>query len=151
VIQRKMVRMSDDTLRTVEIERLSLGRYRATNVRGGTVTIGGRDDTEFTPVELLLAALGGCGAADVDYITVKRAEPESFRVTVTGDKIRDDDGNRLTNLAVTFRITFPADADAAREALPRAVAQSHDRLCTVSRTVQLGTPVEDRIASSDGS
>jgi putative redox protein len=151
VTQRKMVRMSDDTLRTVEIERLSLGRYRATNVRGGTVTIGGRDDTEFTPVELLLAALGGCGAADVDYITVKRAEPESFRVTVTADKIRDDDGNRLTNLAVTFRITFPADADAAREALPRAVAQSHDRLCTVSRTVQLGTPVEDRIASSDGS
>jgi putative redox protein len=143
--------MSDDTLRTVEIERLSLGRYRATNVRGGTVTIGGRDDIEFTPVELLLAALGGCGAADVDYITAKRAEPESFRVTVTGDKIRDDDGNRLTNLAVTFRITFPADADAAREALPRAVAQSHDRLCTVSRTVQLGTPVEDRIASSDGS
>jgi putative redox protein len=150
-MQRKMVRMSDDTLRTVEIERLSLGRYRATNVRGGTVTIGGRDDIEFTPVELLLAALGGCGAADVDYIAVKRAEPESFRVTVTGDKIRDDDGNRLTNLAVTFRITFPADADAAREALPRAVAQSHDRLCTVSRTVQLGTPVEDRIASSDGS
>ena len=30
--------------------------------------------------------------------------------------------------------------------LPRAVAQSHDRLCTVSRTVQAGTPVENRIA-----
>jgi putative redox protein len=139
-----------DTLRSVEIERLSLGRYRATNVRGGTVTIGGGSDTEFTPVELLLAALGGCGAADVDYITSKRAEPESFRVTVTGDKIRDDDGNRMTNLAVTFRVTFPPDADAAREMLPRAIAQSHDRLCTVSRTVQLGTPVEDRIASTDG-
>jgi uncharacterized OsmC-like protein len=138
-----------DNLRKVEIERLGLGRYRATNVRGGTVTIGG-DDTEFTAVELFLAALGGCGAADVDYITSKRAEPESFRVTVTGDKIRDDGGNRLTNLAVTFRITFPADADAAREALPRAVAQSHDRRCIVSRTVQLGAPVEDRIASNDG-
>ena len=138
-----------DSLRKVEIERLGLGRYRATNVRGGTVTIGG-DDTDFTAVELVLAALGGCGAADVDYITSKRAEPESFRVTVTGDKVRDDGGNRLTNLAVTFRITFPADADAAREALPRAVAQSHDRLCIVSRTVQLGAPVEDRIASNDG-
>ena len=138
-----------DTFRKVEIERLSLGRYRATNDRGGSVTIGG-DDAEFTAVELFLAALGSCGAADVDYITNKRAEPESFRVTVTGDKIRDDGGNRLTNLAVTFRITFPADADAAREALPRAVAQSHDRLCIVSRTVQLGAPVEDRIASNDG-
>jgi uncharacterized OsmC-like protein len=139
-----------DTLRKVEIERLSLGRYRATNIRGGTVTIGDGDDTEFTPVELFLAALGGCGAADVDHITNKRAEPESFRVTVTGDKIRDDGGNRMTNLAVTFRITFPADADAAREVLPRAVARSHDRLCTVSRTVQLGAPVEARIASNDG-
>lgn len=138
------------TLRSVEIERLSLGRYRATNVRGGTVTIGGGGDTEFTPVELFLAAIGGCGAADVDYITNKRAEPESFRVTVTGDKIRDDDGNRLTNLAVTFRVAFPADADAAREVLPRAVTQSHDRLCTVSRTVQLGTPIDNRIASNDG-
>lgn len=142
--------MANEALRRVEIERLSLGRYRATNVRGGTVTIGGGDDTEFTPVELLLAALGGCGAADVDYITAKRAEPESFRVTVTGDKIRDDGGNRMTNLAVTFRVTFPADADAAREVLPRAVAQSHDRLCIVSRTVQLGAPVENRIASNDG-
>jgi putative redox protein len=139
-----------DTLRSVDIERLSLGRYRATNVRGGTVTIGEGGDTEFTPVELFLAAIGGCAAIDVDHITGKRAEPESFRVTVTGDKIRDDDGNRMTNLLVTFRVTFPPDADAAREMLPRAIAQSHDRLCTVSRTVQLGTPVEDRIASNDG-
>lgn len=142
--------MSDDTLRTVEIERLSLGRYRATNVRGGTVTIGEGGDTEFTPVELFLAALGGCGAIDVDHITVKRSEPESFRVVITGDKIRDEGGNRMTNLVVNFHVTFPPDADDAREVLPRAVAQSHDRLCTVSRTVQLGTPVEERIESGDG-
>jgi uncharacterized OsmC-like protein len=138
--------MSDDTLRTVEIERLSLGRYRATNPRGGTLTFGG--DTEFSPIELLLVALGGCGAMDVDHITVKRAEPSSFRVTVTGDKIREDDGNRMTNVAVTFDVTFPDgdDGDAARAMLPRAVTKSHDRLCTVSRTVQAGTPVVNRIA-----
>ena len=139
--------MTDDTLRSVELERLSLGRYRATNVRGGTLAFGG-DDGEFSPVELFLVALGGCGAADVDYITVKRAEPESFRVSVTGDKIRDEHGNRMTNLAITFEIAFPDGdgGDDAREVLPRAVAQSHDRLCTVARTVQVGTPVEDRIA-----
>jgi putative redox protein len=141
--------MTDDTLRTVELDRLGLGRYRATNVRGGSITIGG-GGPEFTAVELFLAALGACGAADVDHITVKRAEPETFRVSVTGDKIRDEQGNRLVNLAVTFEVTFAAGAagDAAREALPRAAAQSHDRLCTVSRTVQLGTPVEDRVAQS---
>jgi putative redox protein len=31
--------------------------------------------------------------------------------------------------------------DKARDALPRAAKMSHERLCTVSRTVQLGTPI----------
>jgi uncharacterized OsmC-like protein len=138
--------MTDDTLRSIELERLGLGRYRATNVRGGTLDFGG-DDGEFSPVELFLVALGGCGAADVDYITVKRAEPDSFRVTVAGDKIRDEHGNRMTNLTITFDIAFPdgEGGDEARKVLPDAVAKSHDRLCTVARTVQLGTPVEDRL------
>ena len=110
--------MTDETLRSVQLDRLGLGRYRATNVRGGTLDFGG--DGEFSPVELLLVALGGCTAADVDYITVKRAEPESFRVTVTGDKIRDEQGNRMVNLAVTFDVAFPdgEGGDEAREVLP---------------------------------
>ena len=141
--------MADETLRRVGIERVGLGRYRATNARGATLLFGSREDDDFSAVELFLVALGGCGAADVDYITSKRAEPESFTVTVTSDKIRDEaGGNRLINLAVTYRVSF-ADGEAgdeARAALPRAVAQSHDRLCTVSRTVQTGTPVENTIA-----
>lgn len=138
--------MTDETLRSVQLDRLGLGRYRATNVRGGTLDFGG--DGEFSPVELLLVALGGCTAADVDYITVKRAEPESFRVTVTGDKIRDEQGNRMANLAVTFDVAFPdgRGGDEAREVLPQAIVKSHDRLCTVSRTIQLGTPIDERIA-----
>jgi uncharacterized OsmC-like protein len=136
-----------DTLRTVEIERTGLGRYTARNVRGGTLNMGGGDDADFSPVELLLAAIGGCTAVDVDYITVKRAEPEKFTVTVSGDKIRDEQGNRMTNLSVEFVITFPEGAagDAARAVLPKAVEMSHDRLCTVSRTVELGTPVRDHL------
>ena len=40
-------------------------------------------------------------------------------------------------------MTFPdgPEGDAAREFLPRAIAMSRDRLCTVSRTVQLGADV----------
>jgi uncharacterized OsmC-like protein len=115
------------------------------------MTIGVGDGTDFTPVELLLAALGGCTGADVDHITSKRAEPDSFVVHVTGDKVRDDaGGNRLVNLAVELHVTFPegAGGDAAREALPRAARMSHDRLCTVSRTVELGTAVDTRTGPS---
>ncbi|GAB3079158.1 OsmC family protein [Micromonospora schwarzwaldensis] len=136
--------MSEDTFRSVEIERTTLGEYTVRNARGGSISMGmGQDDT-FTPVELLLAAIGGCTAADVDHITSRRAEPEHFTVRVTGDKIRDEaGGNRMRNLRVEFTVAFPEgpDGDRAREALPRSLRQSHDRLCTVSRTVQLGTPV----------
>jgi uncharacterized OsmC-like protein len=131
----------------VHLERIEKARYRATNVRGGTMTFGEGADADFTPVELLLIALGGCTAIDVDYITGKRAEPTSFTVDVTGQKVRDDAGNHLSDLTITFRVSFPtgADGDAAREVLPSAVQRSHDRLCTVGRTVEIGTPVATRI------
>lgn len=135
--------MSEDTLRSVEIERTSVGEYVVRNARGGSIPVGTGGDAAFTPVELLLAALGGCTAVDVDHITSRRAEPAHFSVTVSGDKIRDEGGNRMRDLTVTFDVTFPPgpDGDAARAALPRSMQQSHDRLCTVSRTVELGTPV----------
>ncbi|WP_328418199.1 OsmC family protein [Micromonospora sp. NBC_00389] len=128
----------------MEIERTSVGNYVARNVRGGSMSMGTGEDASFTPVELLLAAIGGCTAVDVDYITSRRAEPTQFSVEVSGDKIRDEaGGNRMQNLKVEFTVTFPvgADGDRAREALPRSLQQSHERLCTVSRTVELGTPV----------
>ncbi|MFF4875261.1 OsmC family protein [Micromonospora sp. NPDC000668] len=136
--------MNEDTFRSVEIERTSVGNYVARNVRGGSMSMGTGEDASFTPVELLLAAIGGCTAVDVDYITSRRAEPTQFSVEVSGDKIRDEaGGNRMQNLKVEFTVTFPVggDGDRAREALPRSLQQSHERLCTVSRTVELGTPV----------
>ncbi|MFC4149866.1 OsmC family protein [Micromonospora mangrovi] len=136
--------MSEDTVRSVEIERTSVGQYVVRNTRGGSMSMGAGGDASFTPVELLLAAIGGCTAIDVDHITSRRAEPTRFAVEVTGDKIRDETGgNRMADIRVEFTVRFPegADGDRAREALPRSLQQSHNRLCTVSRTVELGTPV----------
>src|SRR3954453_14368993 len=132
--------MADDTIRSVDLARTSAGRYVVRNVRGGTIPIGTGADDHFTPVELLLAALGGCTAVDVDVATSRRTEPDEFRVTVTGDKIQDESGNRMENLRIEFAVRFPAgDAgDAARQVLPRGVRVSHDKLCTVSRTGELG-------------
>jgi uncharacterized OsmC-like protein len=143
--------MSEDTKRSVDLTRISRGLYEATNPRGGRLVFGsGQGDDHFTPIELLLAAIAGCSAADVDFITSKRAEPTIFDARLSGDKVRDEFGNHLTNLALTFDIAFPDGeaGDKAREVLPRSVAQSHDRLCTVSRTVELGTPIAVHIAGS---
>ncbi len=81
--------------------------------------------------------------ADVDVATTRHAEPGRFTVTVTGHKVSDEQGNRMTDLEVGFSVTFPEGegGDRARAILPRAVKTSHDRLCTVSRTIEAGTPV----------
>ncbi|MGE5718717.1 MAG: OsmC family protein [Nocardioidaceae bacterium] len=141
--------MNDENVRTVDITRISKGLYEATN-RHGVKMVFGHDNTEnFSAVELLLTAIAGCSGTDVDFITSKRSEPSSFKLHVSGDKVRDEAGkNHVTNISVTFDITFPEgeEGDAARSVLERSVHQSHDRLCSVSQTVERGTPIKVEIA-----
>ncbi len=73
--------MTEDTHRQVTIERISNSHYTVTNARGGTITVGTADSADFSPVELLLTAIGACTAIDVDILTSRRAEPDSFRWT----------------------------------------------------------------------
>lgn len=141
--------MSDETLRSIALTKIGDARFKATNARGGETFMGnGGEDPDFTPVELLLAAIAGCSAIDVDLITTKRATSTGFDVSAEGHKVRDDDGNHLTGLRLSFDVTFPdgPEGDAAREFLPRAMAMSRDRLCTVSRTVQLGAEITYDVA-----
>src|SRR3954451_19651944 len=135
--------MDDDTLRWTDLTQIGEGRYEVVNRRGGVLPIGSGDGPGFTPVELLLAALAGCTALDVGAITGKRAAPETFEIRTTGHKVRDDGGSHLVDLNVSISITFPDGeaGDRAREVLPRAVQQTADRLCTVGRTLQLGTDI----------
>lgn len=138
-----MTEAHPDTYRFIEMTRIGDARYLATNRRGGVLPIGEGEDPDFTPVELLLAAIAGCSAIDVEYITRKRAVSESFSVRSEGDKVRDEDGNHLVNLRVIMDVTFPEGeaGDAARAVLPNAISKSRDRICTVSRTVTLPSPV----------
>ncbi|TGN65697.1 OsmC family peroxiredoxin [Nocardioides eburneiflavus] len=140
--------MTDDTpdqdLRSVEIARIGPARFKATNARGGETFFGtGGEDPDFTPVELLLAAIAGCSALDVEAITHKRTSSTTFDVHAEGRKVRDEGGNHLTGLRVSFDVAFPdgPDGDAARERVQSAIEMSRDRLCSVSRTVQLGEDV----------
>ncbi len=139
--------MAETVRRSVSLERLETGVYRATNPDGVALTFGSMAEDAFSPVELLLAAIAGCSAVDVDLVTTRRATPERFAVEVAADNVRDATGNRLEDIEMTFRVTFPdgADGDRARDRLPAAVRTSHERSCTVSRTIEAGTPVSVRI------
>ena len=136
--------MSEGTLRQLDLTQIGDGRYKAVNARGGVLPVGSGDDPDFTPVELMLASLAGCTAIDVGLITGKRVTPEAFDVHVEGHKVRDDGGSHLVDLQVTVSIRFPEGeaGDRARDILPRALRQTADRLCTVGRTLQLGTTID---------
>ena len=142
----------DQDLRSVEIARIGPARFKATNARGGETFFGtGGEDPDFTPVELLLAAIAGCSALDVEAITHKRTTSTTFDVHAEGRKVRDEHGNHLTGLRLSFDVAFPEgpEGDAARERLQSAIEMSRDRLCTVARTVQLGAAIDyDQVSRS---
>jgi putative redox protein len=139
--------MSGDSRRTVQLSRLGRQHIQATNARGGTLSVGDTEGGEFTPVELLLVAIAGCTALDVDAITVKRSEPARFLLTCSGHKTKSAHGNHITDIQVDFDVEFPDNEGgrAAADVLEIAIRRSHDRLCTVTRTVELATTVDARL------
>jgi len=136
------------THRQVSLERLEEGVYLARNARGDELRFGSKATDAFSPVELLLAAIAGCTAVDLDVVSGRRSPADKFAATAEAEYVRDETGNILQDIRVTFDIVFPAGeaGDAARAILPRTLKTAHDRTCTVSRTVEAGTPITARLA-----
>lgn len=129
----------------VDVTRVDTGHYRATNAAGATLEFG-TGERLLSPVELLLAAVAGCSAVDVDVVTSRRTEPELFDVHVEGARVNEDGASRLSEVNVEFSLRFP-DTDAGRQAqsmVERLVRVSHEKDCTVSRTVENPTNVTFR-------
>lgn len=124
----------------VDVTRVDTGHYRATNAAGANLEFG-QGEGLLSPVELLLAAVAGCSAVDVDVVT-----PELFDVHVEGTRVNEDGASRLSDVDVEFSLRFP-DTDAGRQAqsmVERLVRISHEKDCTVSRTVENPTNVTFR-------
>ena len=118
----------------ITLTRNELGEYTAHNERGGSITVGSGGTEDFGPVELLLVALAGCSGVDVDHITSKRAEPTEFLATASGTKVKDENGNHLTDVVVTFDVRFPEGeaGDKARFRLGGMVAEHSFKRATGS-------------------
>lgn len=135
--------MAGPEQRRVSMERLDEGVYLARNPRGGELRFGSKAGEAFTPTELLLAAIAGCSAVDIDVVTGRRSAADTFGATVEARVAREDGVQILRDIRLTWHITFPDGeaGDAARHVLPRAVAATHARTCTVSRTIESGSPI----------
>lgn len=112
----------------------------ARNEGGNTIIIdnnkgSGGNDLGFRPMQMLLAALGGCSTIDVLSILKKqKLEPFDLRVIIDGERETGKDAN----LWKTVHAHFVFKGNIPKEKAERAVQLSIEKYCSVSKTLEAG-------------
>jgi len=122
----------------VFVERTEDG-FVGTNERGARVSIGGsKDDGVFSPVELLLVALGGCELVTVEPLTAKRGHRlVRLAIRVEAEKVEP---TKLGPITGTYEIELPVGDGEAAEVFRAVAERVHERHCTVGRALREQTP-----------
>jgi putative redox protein len=98
----------------------------------GSHDIGG-EGKGMRPMQLLLAAVGGCSAIDVILILKKQKQIiESFEVEVEGEREKIEDYSLFRDICLNFKIKGKVDLEKAE----RAVKLSMEKYCSVSKTLE---------------
>jgi uncharacterized OsmC-like protein len=106
-----------------------------TNKHGTQITVDQNGLLGLSPLELLLASLGSCSAVDFALLMHKQRDAvEPLRIEVDGDK----EDTRMQWLRVTYHVAEGPDPIK----IDRARSKTATDLCTVSRTLADGCPVE---------
>lgn len=114
--------------------------FVATTESGQTVAIDGAPaiggaGLGARPMELVLAALGGCSGIDVVTILNKQRQPiADLAVTVDAERETGVEPALFRTIHVHFAVTANGDCDEAKVA--RAVALSMDKYCSVARLLE---------------
>jgi putative redox protein len=126
---------------SVRVERTDDGGFVARNDRGAQVSIGGSgEDGVFTPVELLLAALGGCEIVTVEPLTADRGHRlVRLAATVAAEKVAP---TRLGKITVTYDVELPPGDEDAAKVFADVAHRVHENHCTVGRALREVTPTE---------
>ncbi|GGS59324.1 osmotically inducible protein C [Planobispora rosea] len=124
---------------SVNVERTENG-YVARNDRGAEVAMGGGDEQGvFTPVELLLAALGGCNIVTVEPLTAKRGHRlVRLAMTVHAEKVET---TKLGPITVSYDIELPEGDEQAEEVFRAVAHRVEEKYCTVSHALRNETEV----------
>ncbi|HJX08554.1 MAG TPA: OsmC family protein [Actinomycetota bacterium] len=110
-----------------------------TNKHGTELLVDINGERGLSPLELLLAALGACSAVDFAILMRKQRDPvEPLHLEVDGDK----EDQRMQWLRVTYHVHEGAD----ERKVERSRSKVANDLCTVSRTIASGTPVDHVIS-----
>lgn len=128
----------------VTVERTADG-FVASNGRGAELIFGtGGEDGSFTPVELMLAALGGCNIVTVEPLTAKRGHRlVRLAATVDAAKVKP---NQLGTITMTYDVELPPDDPDAAQVFRDVALRVHEKACTVSTALESVTEIDLKLA-----
>ena len=108
----------------------------------GSPEIGG-ENKGFRPMQLLLAALGGCSSIDVVSILKKQRQVlEGFDIEVDGEREAGKEPSLFQDIVVTFKLKgVTLDPDKVK----KAVALSMEKYCSVAKTLEATAKITYRI------
>ena len=115
----------------------------AANEQGGKIRMDGKTQIEgleggFSPMQLLLAGIGGCSAIDIMGILEKQKQPlEDLQVEVTGDKQSTGTYSEFKTIHLNF--IFTGDLDPKK--VERAIDLSINKYCSVSKALEKGSEI----------
>jgi putative redox protein len=123
----------------IELNRLNDAfHFEAQNENGNKVQIDaspeiGGTNQGMRPMQMLLAAMGGCSSIDIVNILKKQKQDlRDIKVTVTGEREQGAVPSLYTEVHAHFKLYGPLDKDKAE----KAVSLSVDKYCSVAKTLE---------------
>ncbi len=123
----------------IEIQRINNATLmEAVNEDGAKLIMDGSPDVGgvnggLRPMQLLLAAAGGCSSIDVIEILKKQKQPlEDLHVSVEGGR----DKNEIPSLFKKIHLHFTLKGNLDAEKVKRAVSLSMEKYCSVAKTLE---------------
>lgn len=123
----------------IELNRLNDAfHFEASNDNGNTVHLDaspgiGGTNQGMRPMQMMLAAMGGCSAIDIINILRKqRQDLKDMKITVSGEREAD----AVPSLYQTVHAHYRFFGNLDREKVEKAITLSIEKYCSVSRTME---------------
>jgi len=123
----------------IKIERINDDSHmRAENETGNTLEMDGSPDAGgnyagFRPMQMLLAAAGGCSAIDVISILKKQKQDlETLKVEVDGNRVQKSTYSEFDKINLHFILS----GNLEESKVEKAISLSVNKYCSVSKALQ---------------
>lgn len=123
----------------IELNRLNDAfHFSAENEDGVTVHLdsapdSGGENLGMRPMQMLLAAMGGCSAIDIITILKKqRQELKDLKITVTGEREKNAIPSLYQTVHAHYKFFGPLDPDKVEKAINLSI----EKYCSVSQTLE---------------